>query len=136
MTSDTWEGHACDVRCVPPTLCVSSLSRITTLNHLGRNPLKFKRVPDVWTHLRFSPPVLLSFEKENNKNNLSFERGPTRPRSNSRSHKGNGAMIPNDCPGKVKRGTMCGPVGPHTSFSCCIQVVHVVSKVLSCVCDR
>ncbi|MBR4170773.1 MAG: hypothetical protein IKR48_03895, partial [Kiritimatiellae bacterium] len=67
------------------------------------------------------------------KNNLSLERGLTRPRPTRQSHKVNGAMIPNDCRGKVKEKAMRGPVGPRTSFSYCIQVVYVVSKILSCV---
>ncbi|MBR4172384.1 MAG: hypothetical protein IKR48_12095, partial [Kiritimatiellae bacterium] len=29
--------------------------------------------------------------------------------------------------------TLRGPVGPRTSFKCCLQVVPVVSKILSCV---
>ena len=42
-------------------------------------------------------------------------------------------MIPNDCRGKGKGETIRGPVGPRTPFKCCLQVVLVVSKILSCV---
>ena len=41
-------------------------------------------------------------------------------------------MIPNDCCGEGNGEAMRGPVGPRTSFKCCLQVVLVVSKILSC----
>jgi len=113
-------------------LTVSSPSFFIFISSFFIHHLRLRRR----AHLRFSPPVQLLLKQKTTettyKNNLSLERGPTRPRLNSRSHKGNEAMIPDDCRGKGKGVAMRGSVDPRTSFSCCIQVVSVVFKILSC----